>query len=176
MPLPHAESRRERRNPNIVLFKILWLNSPYLFDELSLITWSFVHKENDFRDIETMFPVINTKAHFRRIFTFLRFIMSWFIFLKFVFTCFLYFTFPSVIVQKSKIIKQMQRFRLCRSAAEKLSETSRQIHHYFEPDDTFGLWNVVPFLRKKIILLNRNQTCRSNNQNNQNSKQNKEVQ
>lgn len=33
----------------------------------------------------------------------------------------------------------MQRFRLRRSAAEKLSETSRQICHYFEPDDTFGL-------------------------------------
>lgn len=32
---------------------------------------------------------------------------------------------------KTKIIKQMQRFRLCRSAAEKLSETSRPILSLF---------------------------------------------
>ena len=50
---------------------------------------------------------------------------------------------------KSKIIKQMQRFRLCRSAAEKLSETSRQICHYFEPDDTFGLWQCCSFFAEK---------------------------
>lgn len=54
---------------------------------------------------------------------------------------------------KSKIIKQMQRFRLCRSAAEKLSETSRQIHHYFEPDDTFGLWQCCSFFAEKNHLI-----------------------
>lgn len=47
----------------------------------------------------------------------------------------------------------MQRFRLCRSAAEKLSETSRQIHHYFEPDDTFGLWQCCSFFAEKNHLI-----------------------
>lgn len=103
-----------------------------------------------------MFPVSNTKAHFRRIFTFLRFIMSWFIFFKVCLYLLFILYIPccnSTTYIKTKIIKQMQRFRLCRSAAEKLSETSRQIHHYFEPDDTFGLWQCCSFFAEKNHLI-----------------------